>query len=737
MVTVKDKFSYLADGNIDIDSWFNKITYQYQLNDVNLIRQATVLAQVTSKGITTYYGQPCIEQSLEMAEILLDLSLDQNAVAAAIITPTIQHTSLTIETIKKELGDAVTALVNGTLQMNSLNKLQANVTKNRDQTQIDRLRKIFLSIASDIRVVLIKLAERTCIMRGIKQINLVERKRIAQETLDIYAPLANRLGVGQLKWELEDIAFHYTHPDEYKTIAKFLAERRIDREKRIHDTIARLKETLAKENITADITGRAKHIYSIYLKMQRKDVEQKNIFDYSAVRILVPTLEDCYTALSVVHSLFEHIQEEFDDYITNPKPNGYRSIHTAVIGPDGKNLEIQIRTKAMHEEAEHGIAAHWLYKEAKSDHAGYEDKITFLRQLLAWHKEVAQHDIADSKRIDEILEDSVYVFTPAGDIVDLPVGSTPLDFAYHIHSEIGHRYRGAKIKGHIVPLTYKLRTGDQIEIITTPNGTPSRDWLNKEFGYIFTTRARAKVAHWFKQKEVTQYVESGKVHLQRELSRAGIVHPNFEKVATRLNYKNDEALFAAIGHGNLRIAHVIHTIRNDHEPKSPTTPSTVSLATPAVAEAGLEIAGINDLLTRVARCCKPIPGDHIIGYITQGRGVSIHREDCSNIKSYLAKHDNRLIHVAWDSKKVGTYYVDLQVRASSGHHSLNEITALLVNAKINLIKLNSTINKKSNMIYILMTIQIHDLAQMNHIMHQIGQLPDVMGVKRMSESVTR
>ena len=730
MVTIKQKFHYLPDGSIDLESWLNKISVHSHLKEHHLIIRAAHLAEVSSKGLTTFYGQSCIEQSLDMAEILLDMKLDQDSIAAAIMTSTIQHTTLTIETIQEKLNEAVAKLVSGVLQMNVLNNLQSNHSA-RSKTQLDRLRKIFLAMVSDIRVVLIKLAERTCMMRGIKNINPNERKRIAQETMDIYAPLANRLGIGQLKWELEDAAFHYINPEAYKTIASFLAERRIDREQRIYETIKKLEDALAKTHIKAQINGRAKHIYSIYLKTLRKHLDFKDIYDYSAIRILVPTLDDCYTALSIAHTLFEHIPEEFDDYINNPKPNGYRSIHTAVIGSDGKNLEIQIRTSDMHEEAEHGIAAHWVYKEHKTPQSGYEAKITFLRQLLAWHKDVAQQNAVPDKQLGEILDDTVYALTPLGEVIDLPAGATPLDFAYHIHTELGHRCRGAKIKGHIVPLTYKLRTGDQVEIITTPHGTPSRDLLNKDFGYLHTPRARSKVAHWFKQQEISQYIEAGKNSLERELSRAGIAHPNFEKIAARFNYKNDETLFASIGHGNLRVSQVIHALQTERPEINKQT--SLPFRQAAESKGGLEIAGIHDLLTRIAKCCKPIPGDNVIGYITQGRGVSIHRQDCNNITANGSRDANRIISVAWDSKKSGNYYVDLQIRANGQQELLKEITALLANAKIDLISLNSTISKKNNMIYIVMTIQIHDLIQLRQITTQISQLPKVLDVKRMSE----
>ncbi|HSW70239.1 MAG TPA: bifunctional (p)ppGpp synthetase/guanosine-3',5'-bis(diphosphate) 3'-pyrophosphohydrolase [Gammaproteobacteria bacterium] len=726
MVTLKKKFHSLDGGSIDFESWFNKIRTHSHLKDHSLIIRAAKLADLSSKGLTTFYGQPCIEQGLEMAEILLEMKLDQDSIAAAITISAALHTSITIEKIQQELSDPIAKLVHDVLQMNVLNNLKNYST--RSKIQIDQSRKIFLAMVSDIRVVLIKLAERTCMMRGIKNINQDERRKIAQETMDIYAPLANRLGIGQLKWELEDAAFHYIDPETYKTIASFLAERRIDREQRIEDTIKKLKSILARHHIKSEIQGRAKHIYSIYVKSFRKHLGYENIYDYNAVRILVPKIEDCYTALSVVHSLFTHVPEEFDDYISRPKPNGYRSIHTAVILPNGKNLEIQIRTHNMHEEAEHGVAAHWVYKEHKTPQSGYEAKITFLRQLLDWHKDVAQHGTAPDKKLDEILDDTVYVFSPEGEIIDLPKGATPLDFAYRIHSELGHRCRGAKIKGHIVPLTYQLRTGDQIEIITTPHGGPSRDWLNKDFGYLYTSRARSKAAHWFKQQEISQYIETGKNNLERELSRAGISNPNFEKIAARFNYKNDEALFASIGHGNVRIAQIIHALQSDQQPEI-NKQMVLPLKQTAELQGNMEIAGINDLLTRIAKCCKPIPGDQVIGYITQGRGVSIHRQDCNNIN--LTRNANRIIQVSWDSKKLGKYYVDLQIRASGQQELLKEITALLTNAKIDLVNLSSTISRKDNMIYIVMTIQIHDLIQLKQLISQISQLPKVIDIKRM------
>lgn len=728
MVAIKKKLSYLPDGTIDIENWLQQMVEAHQLKDTQLLQKAYHLAEKTSKGLTTFYGQPCIEQGLEMSAIILNLKLDPDAAAAAMLISIAQTTTLTPETIKTELNDDIAKLVSGVLQLNVINSLAK--IKSRDQLQIDRLRKTLLAMVSDIRVVLIKLSERTSLMRGIKNINLIERKRLAQETMDLYAPLANRLGIGQLKWELEDLSFHYIDPETYKSIAKFLMDRRADRELTIHEIINTLKIELNKASIQANLSGRAKHIYSIFLKMQRKNLTLNNIYDYSAIRILVPTIPDCYHALSLVHQLWNHIPEEFDDYISNPKPNGYRSIHTAVVGHHGKTMEIQIRTHEMHSEAEQGVAAHWIYKEDQPTLSGYEAKITFLRRLLDWHHDVAKEESVAEKINQQMFEDNVYVFTPAGDILDLPVGATPLDFAYHIHSELGHRCRGAKINKHIVPLTYQLQTGDQIEIITTKTGGPSRDWLNKESGYLGTPRARSKVAQWFRHQEITQYVESGKHILEKEFARLNI-HPNLQKLANQFQFKDDTALFAAVGHGTVKPAQILQVAQVELHHRTHEIPApTLKKETPP---RGSTIAGTDNLLTRVAKCCKPIPGEPIIGYITQGRGVSIHRKNCLNISSLPEDKTHRFLEVSWDSKQLGNYYAQLQIKAYGREEHLREMTSILANIKIDLINLNSTFNKKTNIMYVTMTIQIANLDQLNQLTNHLNHLPNILEIKRINK----
>jgi GTP pyrophosphokinase len=725
MVALKHKFSYLENGEIDLPHWLEHVKTVHHLEKIDTIEKASLYAKESSKGLTTFYGQPCIEQGLEMAEIVLDLKLDQEAVAAAILLSTFQHTKIKIETVAETMGEGVAKLIRSVRQMDAIHSIQKS--KVRDQTQIDRYRKLLLAMVADIRVVLIKLAERTSIMRGIKNINPVERKIIAQETMDIYAPLANRLGVGHLKWELEDFSFHYSDPIAYKQIAKFLAERRVEREQQIHDIIDIIKEKLAASHIKAQISGRAKHIFSIYTKAQRKKTAYDGIYDYSAIRLLVPTLDDCYTALSLVHNAWEHIPAEFDDYITAPKPNGYRSIHTAVIGPNGRGFEIQIRTKEMHEEAERGVAAHWVYKEGKSA-ADYAAKIVFLRQLLDWHREVATQDEKINPALEQILTDRVYVFTPAGDILDLPAGATPLDCAYQIHSEVGNRCRGAKINGHIVQLTYTLKTGDQVEILTNPNGVPSRDWLNASFGYLKTPRARDKVAHYFRQSDTNQHIESGRKILEREFPRS---HPNIQKLAAHFDFKDDDAFLAAVGRGNIRMAQINHVLETENDNAKPVT-SPILIKRRESKSAGMNIAGISDLLTRIARCCKPIPGDSIIGFITQGSGVTIHKKTCNNVARINPEENQRLLDVKWDSEHAGAYYVDLQIRAHNRDNLLKEITTILANAKINLVNFNSVVNR-NNMLVITITIQIHALTQFNELVNHINHLKGVIDSRRLSQ----
>jgi len=728
MVKAKQKFHYLPDGTLDIPLWLASIQNKHALSQVTQLQNACEMTQKLTQGLTTFYGQPRLEHGLDVAEVILDLKLDQETAAAGIISSALSLTPQVIEQIKKAMGDEIASLMLSVQQMDIIPAIQKQ-QQTRNQLQVDKIRKMLLGMAKDIRAVIIKLADRLSFMRGIKAIAPEERKQFAQEVLDIYAPLANRLGIGQVKWELEDLAFHYLDPVTYKTIASFLAERRIDRENRINEIIHRLQDKLQAAHIRADVNGRAKHIYSIYLKAQRKHVDYQDIYDQSAVRILVPTIQDCYEALSIVHSSWPPIMEEFDDYIAHPKPNGYRSIHTAVLGENGKHFEIQIRTYTMHEEAERGVAAHWLYKENKANPLDDSTKISYLRQLLDWHKEIAQSDqIADVAQATHT-DDRVYVITPAGDILDLPHGATPLDFAYHIHSELGHRCRGAKINGQIVPLTYSLHTGDKVEIITVLQGNPSRDWLNPELNYVKTSRARSKISHWFKQQALNEDIASGRQVFERELARHGLAKTtSLSTIARYFNLKDENALLASLGRGNVRIGQIMQLIQpKEHEKAAPTS-MAATLVKP-VRESSNAIAGAADLLTRFAKCCKPIPGDAIIGYITHGRGISIHKKTCQNAKQL--SDPRRFIHIDWDKQKIGVFSTDLKIVSQDQDDILSDLTSLFANEKISLLSFHSTFNKNQNKIFIQVTVQVQDLQQLHNLLNRIQQLPGVIEVTRM------
>jgi len=718
MVKVNESIDYLPNGELDLDAWLSK---HYPQKDAVLLRHAYALSRQLSHGLTTFYGRPYLERGLEIANVLLSLKLDQETVATGLIIGAVPQLDETL--VSKELGTSAAKLVNGFSKIDMITALQNQ--KSGDPAQIDKIRKMLLAMATDIRVVLIKLAERLTFMRDIKTLPPADRHPFAQEIMDIYAPLANRLGIGQIKWELEDIAFHYQYPVIYKNIAKFLAERRSDREMRIKQLIHDLQTRLKQAHIQADISGRAKHIYSIYLKMQRKDVNQTEIYDHSAIRVLVPNVQDCYTVLSIVNSLWPPILREFDDYIAHPKSNGYRSIHTAVIGQDGKHFEIQIRTHEMHEESERGVAAHWLYKESARSLGADQTKITYLRQLIDWHQEINAH--ANMASLPALLNDRVYVITPEGDILDLPYGATPIDFSYYIHSSVGHRCRGAKVNGHIVPLTYTLQTGDKVEIHTIHEGGPSRDWLNSEAGYVKTSRARNRIAHWFKQQAWNTYITEGRDHLERELARHGLAKStSLIDLAKQLHLKSEEDLFAAIGRGTLKMGHVLHILQ----------PKTTEKILPPVPLSPLQplqtknaIVGAAGFLTRYAKCCKPIPGDTIIGYITQSGGISIHKKSCKNIPNL--SNPNRFISIDWDTEKTHHYITDLKIRALNQEKALHDLTALFVNEQIRLLSFHANHKKNHDSIVILVTIQIENMTQLEALRYRIAQLPDVIEVIRV------
>lgn len=731
MVKLKKNVPSLTGGIITVESWIKNFAADRHADDLPLLRQAFSLAQVTGEDKKTSFNQSCFYEGLQIANVLLSLNLDREAIASGLIYPSYRDADLSDEDLTEHLGATVARLVQGIARMDAIRSLSGvNVPLNKGR--IENLRKMLLAMVEDVRVVLIKLGERLTLLRQAMQFTENQRTALAREVADIYAPLANRLGLGQIKWEMEDLVFRYLEPEAYKKLASHLAEIRIKREEYIELVIKILQEALGKEGLhDVKISGRVKHLFSIYRKMQKKSLGVEKIYDVNAVRVLVSTIEDCYAALSVVHGLWEPIKAEFDDYIAQPKPNGYRSLHTAVKGPGDKNLEVQIRTQAMHEEAELGVAAHWMYKEAATKTTGYESKVNWLRQVLDWQKEMAGSGKVMAPVAAEVFSDRVYVLTPAGDIVDLQQGSTPLDFAYQIHSQIGHRCRGAKVNNHIVPLNYVLKMGDRVEVLTGKQANPSRDWMNPHLGFLHTARARAKVHHWFKEQDLEKNALDGEAILDREIKRLN-VEVDKVKLAEKLHFKGPKEMMAALGCGDIRITQVLHAVpqRLITEPKDilqKLKPSTSSLK--QVSHTDIFIEGVGGLMTHTARCCKPLPGDAIIGFITRGRGVSIHRRDCLNVLQASRPNQDRLIEVHW-SEKTELYLVDILIEAYDRSGLLRDITTILVNEKVNLLTANTRTDKTQNLAILKLTLELPGVSVLSRLLDRLHQIPNVYSVVR-------
>jgi len=591
---------------------------------------------------------------------------------------------------------------------------------------------------NDVRVALIKLAERTCAIRAVKNAPEARRHKVAREVFDIYAPLAHRLGVGQIKWELEDLSFRYLEPDQYKQIASLLDEKRLDRQTFIQQVTSLIRQSVAEANIEgAQIDGRAKHIYSIWRKMQRKQISFSQVYDVRAVRILVKEIKDCYSVLGLVHTLWRNIPKEFDDYIANPKANGYQSLHTAVIGPEGKVLEVQIRTYDMHEDAEKGVCAHYKYKgtDTNSQSSGYEQKISWLRQVMDWHDELGGIDelVAEFGPV-EATEDRIYVLTPDGHVVDLQSNATPIDFAYKVHTEVGNSCRGAKVNGRIVPLTYLLHTGDQVEVLTTKNGKPSRDWLNQDLGYVNTSRARAKIKAWFKIQNRDQNIEYGAKAVKAELSRFGLKVPDMNKLAQKVNFENNDDLMAAIGAGDVRLMQVIHAAE---QMLGKADNAVVKVSRPSKkpnSGADVQIHGVGSLLTVMARCCEPLPGNPIVGYITQGRGVSIHKQDCINGLQLKADEPERIVEVSWTNEKQSFYAVTLDVDAYDRTGLLRDIMNMVANEGVNATSVNTLTDAVESMARTRLQVEVESIEQLGRLMARMRTVPNVMSVSRTVDS---
>jgi len=673
-----------------------------------------------------------LRRARAVAELLRELNLDHACIAAAILHTRQRLSALPPENVREDFGAPIARLVDGLAKMDAIDEYRhASTSPGKDRKQLERLKNLLIAMVADVRVVLVKLAECLVDMRTLRERDADERADMARASLDVYAPLASRLGVRHFKWELEDLALRELEPETYMHLARQLDARRDDRERFIAKVVAKLSEELADAGIDARVSGRPKHIYSIWRKMREKQLGFDQVYDVRAVRVLVDEIGDCYSALGVVHGLWTHIPKEFDDYITNPKPNRYRSLHTAVIGPSGRNLEIQIRTHEMHAHAEYGVAAHWRYKTGGGEKdADLEAKVDWLRQVLAWQEHGGDGDEIFDQLNTELLGDRVYVVTPQGQIHDLPVGATPLDFAYQVHTDIGHRCRGAKVNGTMVQLTHALESGDQVEILTTRNAAPSRDWLNSNLGYLKTSRARAKVRHWFRQLDYDENLAHGQEIFQRELKRLGAAEPDRAKLASRYNYKRFDDLLAGIGRGDVSSGQLANALQAQL-PEKPLAPLPKTPPQPSKRREGdVHISGVGNLLTQIAGCCKPVPPEPIVGFITRGRGVSIHRSDCANVLRLGVADRARVIDVAWEESGKETYAVALQLLAYDRAGLLRDVTAVVANENVNVAALSSEIDPREQMAHVRLTVEVADLAELSRVMDRLSHLANVVEVRR-------
>lgn len=673
----------------------------------------------------------------EMVEILAELNLDRKGLLAALVVPFFEANLIDDDWLQANLDAEMAQLVATVQQMQSISELQHFRHGKPGEAQIDAVRRMLLAMVEDVRAVLLKLAERVCYLRQVKNLDEETRVLAAKECSEIYAPLANRLGVGQLKWELEDLAFRYLHPDIYMAIAKQLDEKRWQREQFIDAFVTDLQSELDAQHVDAKVYGRPKHIFSIWKKMQKKNLQFDELFDIRAVRIITQSLKDCYAALGIVHSKWRHLASEFDDYVATPKANGYQSIHSVVIGPEQKNVEIQIRSEQMHNDAELGVAAHWVYKEGHGSgrSQGYEDKISWLRKLLAWHEDMAENEELVQEIRSQVFEDRVYVFTPKGDVIDLPVGSTPLDFAYYIHSQVGHRCIGAKVDGRIVPFTYELGNGERVEIMTQKEPNPKRDWVNPALGYLKSARARSKVQAYFKKFDREHNVVAGRELLEQELNKHKLTLQDAQGAVERFNMSHMDDLLAAIGAGDVRLHQVVNFVRGPSEtPLDELEKLTTKRRSPAKAgkqREGVKVAGIGNLMMNYARCCQPLPGDPIMGYITQGRGVSVHHEECEQLQHLLQQNPARGIEVDWvDDQKQPRYVAKLMIVADDRSGLLHDITSILSHEKVNVNQVSTRMDQDTQQVMIELEIMVRHNSDVQRLLARIQQVSHVRSAQR-------
>lgn len=713
----------------EVQALVARMREQFPKADLDVIRDAYLFAEAAHRGQTRASGEPYINHSVAVASTLAELRLDPVTVAAALLHDVAEDTGMALEEVRARFGQDLVALVDGVTKLGQIEWMS------REERQAESLRKMFLAMASDIRIVLIKLADRLHNMRTIEFLPEGKQKRTSQETLDIYAPLAERLGIGQIQRDLEDLAFKVLEPDAHSEVRSQLAEAEATRSaflQRVADTLHRELNHAGVKVARERIVGRPKHVYSIWQKMKRPKYAGQpvaRIYDRLGVRIILDDVKDCYAALGVVHALWRPIPGEFDDYIANPKTSGYQSLHTAVIY-EGEPLEIQIRTMQMHREAEHGIAAHWRYKEGKPAERDVDQKLSWLRQLLDWHTELQDaRDFVQSVKLD-LFQNEVFVFTPKGDVVDLPAGATPVDFAYRIHTDVGHRCVGAKVNGRLVPLSHKLHTGDIVEVVTSKTSSgPSRDWLS----FIVTSNARTKIKQWFKKEAREENIQRGRELLEKELRRFGgvaaMLRPEkLREIAPSFNLVGEEDLLAAVGNSDVSLLQVVQALRGETPvaEAAPVLPAAPRVPGPT---RGVRVRGADNVLMRFSRCCTPLPGDRILGYVTRGRGVTIHRFDCPNTK-FFHDHPERLIQVEWEPLSEGTYQVEIEVDAFDRVGLLKDILAAIADSKTNVVSVNARV-RKDKVGVINLVLDIRTISQLHTVMQKVEKVPEVFSVERV------
>ena len=727
-----------------LEKLLEQLPENYTVAERELVQRAYWVAEEAHREQKRHSGEAYINHCLAVAGILSELKVPSEVIAAGLLHDTVEDTNITLADLRSDFGDTIASLVDGVTKLTHLPRVSrgdqhaenddngheeaplapASLGRKEDIVA-ETLRKTFLAMGEDVRVMFIKLADRLHNMRTLSHMPENKRRRIAQETLDIFAPVANRLGIWQIKWELEDLAFRYVNPEKHREIAQYLADKPAIREQQVQTIKNNFLEVLNHAGVQADISARQKHIYSIYRKMVRKNVPFERVTDVRGVRIIVPDEPSCYAALGYIHARWRPIPGEFDDYIAAPKDNFYRSLHTAVMYDDGKPIEIQIRTQEMNQDAEYGIASHWRYKEGSPRDKDYERRVVWLRSLMEWRQDVDDaREFVDSMKSD-VFEDRVYVFTPRGDIIDLPVGSTPIDFAYHVHTDIGHRCRGAKVNDKLVSLDYVLKTGDVVEILTAKRGGPSRDWLNPNLNLVKTQRAKSKIRYWFKRQEREQNIDQGKTFLDKELRRLGLLDVNLERLAREFEYKSLDDFYVAIGTGDLTLSRLVKylTLGGKEEPDD-----FLLQAKPeqAVTEETVMVLGLKGLLSTIARCCNPAPGDDIVGYITRGRGATIHRRDCPNI---LRVDDReRLVRVSWGEPKT-TYPVPVRIKAYDRNGLMKDVSTLITDEGINMTKVK--VDTTRNMAVFDLTLEVRDILQLSRILDRLENLANVLEAQRV------